>query len=126
MENSSFSERLKAAMEAKNLKQVDLIKAAQQKNIKLGKSQISQYVSGKTIPRENILKVLADILEVQAEYLGGNSDIEPVAGEKQQMTKTEGQSADAELKGERKMREFKKSSKLDNVLYEETSGFVKK
>ena len=118
MENSSFSERLKAAMEAKNLKQVDLIKAAQQKNIKLGKSQISQYVSGKTIPRENILKVLADILEVQAEYLGGNSDIEPVAGEKQQMTKTEGQSADAELKGERKMREFKKSSKLDNVLYD--------
>ncbi len=47
----TFSDRLKSAMEQKHLKQVDLIRIASQQGVKLGKSHISQYVSGKTIPR---------------------------------------------------------------------------
>ena len=42
-----FSERLKAAMKKQNLKQIDLVRAAQVQGIKLGKSHVSQYVSGK-------------------------------------------------------------------------------
>ena len=59
-------------MKEKNLKQIDIMRAAEEKGIKLGKSHISQYVSGKTIPRDNILKVLAEILEVDAGWLKGN------------------------------------------------------
>ena len=44
-----FSERLKAAMKKQNLKQIDLVRAAQVQGIKLGKSHVSQYVSGKTV-----------------------------------------------------------------------------
>ena len=39
-----FSERLKAAMKKQNLKQIDLVRAAQVQGIKLGKSHVSQYV----------------------------------------------------------------------------------
>ena len=51
----TFADRLKAAMNEQGLKQVDLVRLAQQKGIKLGKSHVSQYVSGKTIPRTDIL-----------------------------------------------------------------------
>ena len=58
----TFADRLKAAMNEQGLKQVDLVRLAQQKGIKLGKSHVSQYVSGKTIPRTDILHFLADAL----------------------------------------------------------------
>lgn len=51
MTNETFSDRLKLAMQAKQFKQVDLIRAAQRRGVKLGKSHVSQYVSGKTVPR---------------------------------------------------------------------------
>ena len=47
----TFADRLKAAMEQRGLKQVDLIREAEKAGVKLGKSHMSQYVSGKTIPR---------------------------------------------------------------------------
>ena len=58
----TFADRLKAAMNEQGLKQVDLVRLAQQKGIKLGKSHVSQYVSGKTVPRTDILHFLADAL----------------------------------------------------------------
>ena len=42
----TFADRLKAAMNEQGLKQVDLVRLAQQKGIKLGNSHVSQYVSG--------------------------------------------------------------------------------
>ena len=66
MSNIMFADRLKQSMKDKNLKQIELLRAAEEKGLKIGKSHISQYVSGKTIPRDNILNVLADILEVDA------------------------------------------------------------
>ena len=65
-------------MQAKNLKQIDIMRAAEEKGIKLGKSHVSQYVSGKTIPRDNILNVLAEILEVDAGWLKGNGETQAV------------------------------------------------
>ena len=46
-----FHLRLKEAMQKKNVKQIDVLRAAEVQNIKLGKSHMSQYVSGKSVPR---------------------------------------------------------------------------
>lgn len=70
----TFADRLKAAMNEQGLKQVDLVRLAQQKGIKLGKSHVSQYVSGKTIPRTDILHFLADALQVDPDWLNNNND----------------------------------------------------
>ena len=129
-----FSGRLKAAMKKQNVKQIDLVRAAQSQGIKLGKSHISQYVSGKTVPRTDILLFLAKTLQVEEEWLIGVSDMESdtaISANKNrdlldkndtsntiQTTSAEISSRDISNKEERTMREFKKSSKLDNVLYD--------
>ena len=46
MQADIFSKRLNEVMKTKKIKQVDLIRQAAEQGIKLGKSQISQYVSG--------------------------------------------------------------------------------
>ncbi len=108
-----FAERLRSAMDSHGFKQADLIEMAADKGAKLGKSQISQYVSGKTVPRAGVMDLLAELLGVEACWLA-NGIAEP-------------QSETAESKIELStptvirstpMREFKKSSKLNNVLYD--------
>lgn len=106
MGSETFADRLKLAMELRNMKQVDLIQAAADQGIRLGKSHVSQYVNGKTIPRADILKGLAKALQVDGEWLE--------SGE----AEGEGQIRENGISGGRKMREFKKSTKLDNVLYD--------
>ena len=100
MAGEIFADRLRLAMEAQGKKQVDLIRMAKERGVKLGKSQISQYVSGKTVPRADILRFLAQALETDEDWLAG----------RKAEGKTEGK--------EESMREFKKSTKLDNVLYD--------
>ena len=73
MAQNTFAERLKEALVAKNYKQADLIRIAAERGIKLGKSQVSQYVSGKTLPRHDVASSLAQILDVQEAWLLGNS-----------------------------------------------------
>ena len=101
MGSSIFATRLRTLLQEKSIKQIDLVRLAEEQGIKLGKSHISQYVSGKTIPRKEILQFLANVLEVDAKWLLGKEE------------------NNIELKdvGD-KMREFKKSTKLDNVLYD--------
>ena len=70
---TTFSDRLKEAMYAQNLKQIDLVHIAAENNVKLGKSHVSQYVSGKTVPRNDILHFLADTLHVDADWLLGKT-----------------------------------------------------
>lgn len=161
-----FSERLKAAMTKQNLKQIDLVRAAQSQGIKLGKSHVSQYVSGKTVPRTDILLFLAKTLQVEEEWLIGVSNVESdteisatdrnildtnktilgnsnkensealtMSAKRQESSISETKiisdankniqttsattiSRNISNKEVRKMREFKKSSKLDNVLYD--------
>lgn len=102
MSQSLFSQRLGEAMKEKDLKQVDLVKAAQDKGIKLGKSHMSQYTAGKTMPRDNILSFLAEALGVSKSWLAGEQT------GRQNVNRNGGAA----------MRTFKKSSKLDNVLYD--------
>lgn len=124
MAKDFFADRLKFAMTQKQLKQIDLIKLASEKGMKLGKSHISQYVNGKTIPRADILGCLAEILEVDSEWLKGscNAEIRSQASPEEEQTETSQTSIHLEntdiITGGNKMFEIKKSSKLNNVLYD--------
>lgn len=115
MIRESFAKRLNEAMNSKKLKQIDIIRAAQAQGIKLGKSHMSQYVSGKTVPRDHILCFLAEFLEVDVQWLSGAVIIKEnnslLHKEKEDYNKSD-------FAGGIGMREFKKSSKLDNVLYD--------
>ena len=71
MANQIFAKRLKEALERRGFKQVDLLRIAQEEGIKIGKSHISQYVSGKTFPRADTLRFLAKALQVEEEWLCG-------------------------------------------------------
>lgn len=119
---AAFAERLKEAMELKGLKQADVIRLAQPfgepVGIRIGKSHMSQYVSGKTEPRRDILKVLAQALEVDYLWLEGDD----VAMTADSHPAKEQQSKNSWSIGEDGMRTFNKSSKLDNVLYDERTG----
>ena len=66
MKKKSCAERLQEAMELRNMKQVDLINAT---GIK--KSALSQYVSGKILPRQNNIYKLAKALDVNEAWLMG-------------------------------------------------------
>ncbi len=149
MVNDTFSERLVSSMREKGLKQVDFIHSAAEKGIKLGKSHMSQYVSGKTVPRAEILGFLAETLGVAPGWLLGTEKEAPLhatgnaaaASISSATDATDAQAKDRitgsqnhtknnntkqpvipadnnRLSGGTIMREFKKSSKLDNVLYD--------
>lgn len=66
-----FASCLRHAMDGRGLKQADLIRMAADRGSKLGKSQVSQYVSGKTLPRRAVVQLLADILEIEPFELTG-------------------------------------------------------
>lgn len=110
MESVTFAERLKEAMSNKGMKQVDLLRLAAAQEIKLGKSQVSQYVSGKAVPRENIGTFLADVLDVDMEWLYGK--------DKANGNQTDSARQRVTVEGGSSMRTFKKSTKLDHVLYD--------
>ena len=144
MSKEIFAERLRISMAQQGKKQVDLIRAASACGVKLGKSHISQYVSGKTLPRPDILHFLADTLQVDVGWLRGDEPEDTDARIADNTDNTAAQQAAAggsvraqtaasgsdpaqsihinyrnnTVTGDRKMRTFKKSSKLDNVLYD--------
>lgn len=151
MPKESFADRLRAAMEKQNMKQVDLVRAAASAGVKLGKSHVSQYVSGKTVPRTDILNFLAQTLHTDSEWLLGHdqdsafsefstagfqadarkksafsqtaeSAVAPPASSAAYSEPSRSESGSAGTStystGGITMREFKKSSKLDNVLYD--------
>ena len=128
--NNIFAERLKKAMEQKNMKQIDLVKKAAEQGVKLGKSHVSQYLSGKTTPRSEILNFLATTLGVETEWLKGTDvSVDTLkketneAGFQMENMKFDYnynnmKENDREAVEEAQVREFKKSSKLNNVLYD--------
>ena len=69
MGQGSFAQRLRNVMDDRGFKQVDLVNSATTQGKKLGKSQLSQYVSGKTIPRPEVMETLAGLLGVSAAWL---------------------------------------------------------
>ena len=118
----SFSTRLNDAMALRELKQIDFVHAAEKFNIKLGKSHMSQYVSGKTVPRADIAHFLAAYLRVNEDWLMGKdvpmeehaAILPDFAGEQPDHV----DDASEQATEGRTMRTFTKSHKLDNVLYD--------
>ena len=111
MSQAAFADKLKQAMSQKGIKQVDLINLGAERGVKLGKSQVSQYVSGKSTPRKDVLSEIASILGVSAEWLISNDQDSTQVIEPKLIISTD-------FKKEQPMRVFNKSHKLDNVLYD--------
>ena len=119
MERELFAARLRDAMHERGCKQVDLVRAAEAQGVKLGKSHVSQYVSGKTVPRADVLRFLAATLEVEEEWLRGDAERwESQAAAPAEHTLPYSTPQTGGVRGGTTMREFKKSSKLDHVLYD--------
>lgn len=74
------SDRLKSLMEERRLKQVDILNLSlpycKKYNIKMNKSDISQYVSGKVEPSQEKLVILGMALNVSEAWLMG-FDVSP-------------------------------------------------
>ena len=153
MEHQIFACRLREAMDKARMKQVDLIRIAQAEGKKLGKSQISQYLSGKSIPRQDTLSFLARALFVSEDWLcpGSQACTEPLVEQDAPTAREEDPAAAQDASASETlpsdaqgrphpaaesespeppatpntrppkgtaMRELRKSSKLDNVLYD--------
>ncbi len=144
MPQDTFADRLHAAMAQADMKQADLIRSAADYGVKLGKSQVSQYVSGKTVPRAGVMSALAQALGVDAAWLAEGegspnaqaapppqtepNDARPAPPSRPLSAGTRHAPTDSGLdvpdpsdpatSRSPLMREFKKSSKLDNVLYD--------
>lgn len=134
----NVAKRLNLIMKQRGLKQVDVLNLAkpfcEKYNVKLAKNYLSQYCSGKNEPGKDILNVLSLALNVNPAWLQGfdvpqditeqvslntldkiQTDVNTLSDHNKNMnikTKTEIQ------KGYTKMKTLKKSSKLDNVLYD--------
>lgn len=72
---TTTSERLKEVMQKKGWKQIDIVNAAQpyckKYGVKLGRNDISQYISGKVEPNQRKLTILALALNVSEVWLMG-------------------------------------------------------
>lgn len=72
---SSTSERLRQIMDERNLKQTDILALTrpycEKYNVKLGKSDLSQFVNGKVIPGQWKLTILGLALNVSEAWLMG-------------------------------------------------------
>lgn len=64
-----FANRLKQAMDEQGVNQTDLCA-----KVGLGKSSVSQYLSGKNTPNDLRLKMIADALNVSPAWLRGEID----------------------------------------------------
>lgn len=72
---SSTSERLRQIMNERNLKQTDILALTkpycEKYNVKLGKSDLSQFVNGKVVPGQWKLTILGLALDVSEAWLMG-------------------------------------------------------
>lgn len=64
----SFSERLKQAMAEREISQAELAAL-----IGKGKSSVSQYISGKNVPKDDVQQKIAAVLDCTVEFL--NSEV---------------------------------------------------
>lgn len=75
MKEKNTSDRLKEIMAEKGLRQIDILNKAipfcKKYNVKLGRNDLSQYISGKVEPSQKKLTVLAEALEVNEAWLMG-------------------------------------------------------
>lgn len=122
-----FTQQLVHFMKQVGLRQIDLIERARQRGVKLGKSQLSQYVSGKSLPRYDMVQTLAELLNCTADDLL-NAPSSKASNTQDSLRKAQSSShvkhshvvatSTHTPKPKKPRGSFKKSSKLDNVLYD--------
>ena len=122
MAEDSFAARLNEIMALRRMKQIDFVHEAERYDVKLGKSYMSQYVSGKTVPRPDIAHFLAAVLRVNEQWLMGEDvpmehDIASLP-ERDERTNESQKTTMPQSEEHKPMRTFTKSHKLDNVLYD--------
>ena len=122
MAEDSFAARLNEIMALRGMKQIDFVHEAERYDVKLGKSHMSQYVSGKTVPRPDIAHFLAAVLRVNEQWLMGEDvpmehDIASLP-ERDEQTNESQEITMPQSEEHKPMRTFTKSHKLDNVLYD--------
>lgn len=122
MAEDSFAARLNEIMALRGMKQIDFVHEAERYDVKLGKSYMSQYVSGKTVPRPDIAHFLAAVLRVNEQWLMGEDvpmehDIASLP-ERDERTNESQKTTMPQSEEHKPMRTFTKSHKLDNVLYD--------
>lgn len=75
MEKLTTADRLKQIIRERNLKQVDILEACEpycaKYGVKLGKNDLSQYISGKVTPGQDKLTILGLALDVNEVWLMG-------------------------------------------------------
>ena len=75
MKPSTTAERLQEAMNIRGLKQIDVLRLAEPYcrayGVNLGKTALTQYVSGKIVPRQDKLTILGLALDVSEVWLMG-------------------------------------------------------
>lgn len=75
MKNENTSIRLKTIMQETGLRQIDILNKTKpyckKYNIKLGRNDLSQYLSGKVEPSQRKLSILAMALDVNEAWLMG-------------------------------------------------------
>ena len=75
MKKTTTANRLRQIMDEKSIKQVDIIRLAEpichRYKVKMGRNDISQYISGKVEPRQNKIFILAKALDVNEAWLMG-------------------------------------------------------
>lgn len=97
MKTTCTAERLNELMNERNLKQIDVLRAAQpfceKYGIKLAKNDLSQYVNGKVEPGQEKLTILGLALNVSEAWLMGYDVPKDRENKKEQSPVSEGLSA---------------------------------
>ena len=129
MKVCTTSARLKQILEERNIKQVDILNAAkpfcQQYGIKLAKNDLSQYVSGKVVPKQEKLTVLGLALNVSETWLMGY-DVSPLRDvSNPEKGKAPTESGEREVSDDDiKFALFGGSGEITDAMYEEVKQFV--
>lgn len=93
MKKSNTAERLKEIMTKRNLRQVDILELCKpfcaEYGVKLGKNDLSQYISGKASPKQNKLFILSKALGVSSAWLMGFDDVSNEESDHNQSTDKE-------------------------------------
>lgn len=101
---SSFNKRLKQALTNSGMKQVDVINKTKQyyeeTGVKVSKTDLSQYVNGKTEPGQKKLYVLAKALNVSEAWLLGYDVPKERPTDEERQNKNSFETIAAHLEGE--------------------------
>ena len=80
MSKTTTADRLKEIMQERHLRQTDVVAICQplcdKYGVKIGRNDLSQYISGKYVPRQKKLAILASALNVDEAWLMGY-DVDP-------------------------------------------------